>query len=487
MSNVKEILDSMKSATDDDARVIENAYLFAEKAHVGQTRFTGDPYVKHSLQTAKNLAEFGMDRDTIVAGLLHDVLEDGHATAKEIEKEFGRRVFFLVEGVTKLGKLKYQGVERHVESLRKLFIATAQDMRVLIIKLADRLHNMQTLHGHNREDKQKRIALETLEIYAPLADRLGMGRLKGELEDEAFPYLYPQEARRVKELLKERRQANEKYLSKFHRSLQKELAHHGMKNVHVDYRVKRLFSLYKKLVRAKSDIEKIYDITAVRIIVPTIEDCYKALGIIHGAWRPLPGRIKDYIALPKPNGYQSIHTTVFTGDGGIIEIQIRTEEMHKEAEFGIASHLAYKGGMGKPRKKGENLPKNVLWIQQFIDWQKHVSETGEFLENLKMDFFKDRVFVFTPKGDVIDLPEDSTSIDFAYAIHSDIGNHISGVKINGKLVSLDSKLKNGDIVEVTTKKGSHPTSKWMEWAKTTLARKNIRVATHKPAQKTKFK
>lgn len=487
MSNVKEILDAMKSATDEDARIIEKAYAFAEKAHAGQKRFTGDPYVKHSQQTAKNLAQFGMDRETIAAGLLHDVLEDGNITPKELEKEFGKEILFLVEGVTKLGKLKYQGVERHVESLRKLFIATAQDMRVLVIKLADRLHNMQTLHGHDRADKQKRIALETLEIYAPLANRLGMGRLKGELEDEAFPYVYPEEYKQVKNLLKERSRENEKYLEKFRRELQKELAAQGVKNFHTDSRVKRLYSLHKKLARKKGDIEKIYDITTVRIILQTIEDCYKALGIIHSVWRPLPGRIKDYIALPKPNGYQSIHTTVFTGDGGIVEIQIRTEEMHKEAEFGIASHLAYKGEMGKQRKKGEHLPKNVLWIQQLIDWQKHVSETGEFLENLKMDFFKDRVFVFTPMGDVIDLPEDSSAVDFAYAIHSDIGNHISGVKINGKLVSLDSKLKNGDIVEVVTKKGSHPSSKWLEWAKTTLARKNIRAATHKPVPRTKVK
>lgn len=485
MLNVKEILDLMKSPAAGDAAIIERAYAFAEKAHAGQKRFTGAPYVEHSFETAKNLAMFGMDRDTIIAGLLHDVLEDAHISEKELEGEFGKEVLFLVQGVTKLGKLKYRGVERHVESLRKMFIATAQDMRVLVIKLADRLHNIKTLKGHNREDKQKRIALETLEIYAPLADRLGMGKLKGELEDEAFPYVYPEEYKRVRTLLKERRTENDKYLEKFHRSLQKELAEHGMTHFHTDYRVKRLYSLYKKLNRAKGDAEKIYDITAIRIVVSAVEDCYKALGIIHSAWRPLPGRIKDYIALPKPNGYQSIHTTVFTGDGGIIEIQIRTQEMHTEAEYGIASHLAYKGGLGKrQRKKGERLPKNVLWIQQLIEWQKQVSETGEFLENLKMDFFKDRVFVFTPKGDVLDLPEESTSVDFAYAIHSDIGDHMSGAKINGKMISLDTKLKNGDIVEIITKKGSRPTSKWLELSKTTLAKRNIRGAIQKPVHKT---
>ncbi len=474
----------MKSLAPEDGAVIEKAYVVAEKAHEGQKRFTGDPYVKHSFETAKNLAIFGMDRDTIVAGLLHDALEDGNITPQVIEKEFGKEVLFLVQGVTKLGKLKYRGVERHVESLRKMFVATAQDMRVLIIKLADRLHNIKTLYGHERKDKQKRIALETLEIYAPLADRLGMGKLKGELEDEAFPYVYPEDYKEIKDLLKERRKLDEKYLEKFHRSLQKELAAQGMKNVRTDYRVKRLYSLFKKLRRAHENIENIYDITALRIVVPTVEDCYKVLGIIHSAWRPLPGRIKDYIALPKPNGYQSIHTTVFTGDGGIVEIQIRTEEMHKEAKYGIASHLAYKGGLGKPRKKGEKLPKNVLWVQQLIEWQKHVSETGEFLEHLKMDFFKDRVFVFTPKGDVIDLPEESTPVDFAYAVHSDIGNHMSGAKINGKMVGIDTKLKNGDIIEAITKKGGHPTLKWLDSAKTILAKRNIRGAIQKPGHKT---
>lgn len=483
MQNVKEILDLMKSPTNGDGAIIEKAYVFAEKAHEGQKRFTGEPYVKHSFETARNLASFGMDRDTIIAGLLHDVLEDSNITPQALEKEFGKEILFLVQGVTKLGKLKYHGVERHVESLRKMFIATAQDMRVLIIKLADRLHNMNTLHGHDKKDKQKRIALETLEIYAPLADRLGMGKLKGELEDEAFPYVYPEDYKQIKDLLKERRKLDEKYLEKFRRSLQKELAEQGMKNIHTDYRVKRLYSLYKKLRRAHENIENIYDITALRIMVPTIEDCYKALGIIHSAWRPLPGRIKDYIALPKPNGYQSVHTTVFTGDGGIVEIQIRTDEMHKEAKYGIASHLAYKGGLGKPRKKGEMLKKNVLWIEQLIEWQKQVSETGEFLENLKMDFFKDRVFVFTPKGDVIDLPEESTPVDFAYAVHSDVGNHMSGVKINGKMVGIDTKLKNGDIIEIVTKKGGHPTSKWLESAKTILAKRNIRNATQKPIRK----
>lgn len=479
MEKVKQILDSMKTWSEEDAREIERAYEFAARAHEGQVRFTGEPYVTHCVETARSLASFGMNRATVIAGLLHDVLEDGNISPEILGREFGPEVRFLVEGVTKLGKLRYRGIERHVESLRKLFIATAQDMRVLIIKLADRLHNMQTLRGHDRADKQKRIALETLEIYAPLADRLGIGRLKGELEDEAFPYVDPEAHRSVKELLKARRKLSESYLEKFHRSLQKELAAQGMKNFKTDYRVKRTYSLHRKLVQLKGDIEKVYDVIAIRVIVPTVEDCYRTLGIIHGAWRPLPGRIKDYIALPKLNGYQSIHTTVFTGDGGIVEIQVRTADMHREAEYGIASHLGYKEGWGKGRRHGEMLKKSAAWIDRLIEWQKHVSESGEFLEHLRMDFFNDRVFVFTPKGDVIDLPEGSTPVDFAYAIHSDIGNHMAGAKVNGKMVSIEATLKNGDIVEIITKKGSHPTTRWLTVSKTALARKAIRSALQK--------
>lgn len=484
--SVKEIIDKLHNPSERDVALVQKAYQFAERAHATQKRMTGDPYFVHIYATALKLAELHMDPQTVAAGLLHDTLEDANITEEELEKEFGKDVTFLVKGVTKLGTLKYHGVERHVESLRKLFIATAQDVRVLIIKLADRLHNVSTLHGHNRPEKQHRIALETLEIYAPLANRLGMGGIKGELEDHAFPYVYPEEYEKVKELAKQKHKLNQQYVDKVRRSLQKELAKQNIKVVSTDSRVKRLYSLYRKLKKKSMDMEKVYDLVAVRVIVPTIEDCYRVLGIIHSIWTPLPGRIKDYIALPKPNGYQSLHTTIFTGDGGIVELQVRTEWMHKEAEYGIASHMTYKekslfqGFIDRVRGNGGGqLSKKLRWIQQLHDWQKNVHESGEFLEHLKMDFFQDRVFVFTPDGDVIDLPEESTPVDFAFAIHSDIGLHMAGAKINGKMSSLNTPLHNGDIIEIVTKKNSHPSNKWLDYAQTTLARRSIRAAINK--------
>ncbi|PIP04100.1 MAG: hypothetical protein COZ49_01345 [Candidatus Yonathbacteria bacterium CG_4_10_14_3_um_filter_47_65] len=478
MPSVKEITILMKVPTEEDTAIITKAYYFAEQAHEGQKRLTGEPFFYHLFETGKNLAVFGVDARTIVAGLIHDTLEDGKASAEEIEKQFGAEVLFLVEGVTKLGKLKYHGIERHVESLRKLFIATAHDVRVIIIKLADRLHNIQTLSGHTNHEKQKRIALETLEIYAPIAHRLGMGKLRGELEDGAFPFVYPKEYEEVKTLLKQRSKVDEKYLNKVHRSIQKEISKQNIRDkvIRTDRRIKRIYSLYKKLLRYDMDIEKIHDIVALRVIVATIEDCYRILGVIHGMWRPLPGKIKDYIAVPKQNGYQSLHTTVFTGDGGMVEIQIRTEEMHNDAEYGVAAHVLYKDGLFTRIKGGNRnvFKKKPRWVTQLLEWQSKTSRPDEFIETLRVDFFQDRVFVFTPKGDVVDLPDGSGVIDFAYAIHSDIGNHISGVKVNDKFVSLDTKLRTDDIIEIETKKTSRPTAKWLEYAKTTLAKRHIR-------------
>ncbi len=474
--NVKEIIELMKEPSEKDIALISKAYEFAEKAHEGEKRFTGEPYFVHAFETGKNLAIFGMGSSSIAAGLLHDTLEDTNTDKETLEKEFGKEILFLVEGVTKLGTLKYHGLERHVESLRKLFVATAEDVRVLIIKLADRLHNIQTLDGHPQKEKRERIALETLEIFVPLADRLGMWKLKGILEDAAFPHVYPKEYEETKELSKKRNKNHLKSLEKFHRSLIKDLAKHGIKDFSTSYRVKHLYSLYRKLLRYHMDITKIYDITAIRIVVPSIEDCYKVLGIVHGSWKPLPGRIKDYIAFPKPNGYQSIHTTVFTGDGEVVEIQIRTKEMHREAQYGIASHLAYKGGLFDSfSKKTKEVKRRLGWIQELIKWQEQVSENKEFLKELKMDFFKSRVFIFTPKGDVVDLPEDSTPIDFAYAIHSDIGDHVSGAKVNGKMASLKTKLQNGDIVEIINGKNSRPNRKWLDYTKTSMAQRRIRL------------
>src|SRR3989344_5269388 len=340
-TNVKEILDLVGEIKPKERELIEKAYKFAERAHAGQKRMNGDPYFIHVFETAKILAKLGMDTQTIAAGLLHDVLEDTKIKEVEIEKNFNKDIVFLINGVTKLGTLKYRGYQRHVESLRKFFMAMTNDLRVVIIKFADRLHNLRTLQ-FVREDKRKRIALESIEVYAPLANRLGMGKLKGEIEDAAFPYAYPKEYKIVEEILKEKKEPYKKYLTEVSDRLQRELAKNNIKYVDINYRIKHKYSLYKKLQKYDQDIDKIYDIVALRVVMETVEDCYRVLGIIHAIWNPLPGRIKDYIAVPKPNGYRSIHTTIFTGLGGGAEIQIRTKEMHAAAEYGIAANSSYK-------------------------------------------------------------------------------------------------------------------------------------------------
>ncbi len=496
MNDVQEIISLLEDPTDKDKALIQKAADFAKSAHDGEKRKSGEPYFNHCFATAKNIAELRMSATTIAAGFLHDTIEDTTVTAQDIEKNFGGEILSLVEGVTKLGSVRYQGSERYNESLRKLFVAMSQDIRVLIIKLCDRLHNIQTLQYVPKE-KQLRIAKETLEIYAPIAYRLGIKKLQRDLEDLSFAYVYPEDYEKINKILKKKKAEVEENLDKFQKSLKKELAKNGVTNFKMDYRVKSLYSLYKKLQKYKGDIESIYDISALRITVPEIQDCYRVLGIVHSTWRPLPERIKDYIASPKLNGYRSIHTTIFSGDGAIIEVQIRTEEMHQEAEYGIASHISYKEGS---KKKSTNpnllwirkiLPRRYLsdqneenkahkplnttdvpgWIKELVEYQKDAGE--EFVDDIKSDFFEERIFVFTPKGDVIDLPKDSCVVDFAYAIHTDIGDHIAGAKINGKFVSITSVLENGDRVEIETKKSSKPNHKWIEFCKTTMARRRI--------------
>lgn len=468
--DVEKIFELTKNLTKQEEDLIIAAYDFAEKAHEGQLRKSGEPYFNHVFSTAINLAELGAETKTIVAGLLHDVIEDTPITEDDIKKEFGEEILSLVNGVTKLGTVRYKGIERKVENLRRFFVSMAEDLRVLTIKLADRLHNIETLE-HVRPDKQKRIALETLEIYAPLADRLSMGRLKGRLEDAAFKYAYPKEYAEVKKLLLEKKDAKEKYLIEVKDKLTEKIKEAGIKNAKVDYRQKHLYSLWRKLQKYNMDIGKIYDIIAMRVMTETVADCYHILGIIHGEWTPLPNRIKDYIAMPKANGYQSLHTTIFTGTGGIVEIQIRTHEMHEQAENGIAAHFIYK-------EKGsiKNIePKQLEWVNKLQEMNKEEEKEKpeKFLEKIRLNFFKDRVFVFTPKGDIIDLPEGSSVIDFAYAIHTDIGNHAQGSKINGKNVSLGTVLKTHDIVEIQVNKNTNPSSKWLDNAKTSLARREI--------------
>lgn len=490
-----EVLAAMGGAQDADKKLVSEAYRFAEDAHRGQLRFSGDPYFVHTAEVGFLLAEAGLDAKAIAAGLLHDTIEDAGASAEIIAERFGDEVLTLVQGVTKLGALRYRGLERHTESLRKLFAATAKDIRVLIIKLMDRLHNARTLSHVPRDEKRLRIAQETLEIYAPIADRFGMSVLKQELEDAAFPFAYPKEYERVRELVKERKTENEKRLAKVEHDLKRELGEAKLRNFRTEARVKGIYSLFRKLERKDWDITKIYDMRALRVVFPTVADCYTALGIIHGHWRPVPGKIKDYIAFPKPNGYQSIHTTIFTGDGGALEIQLRTEAMHREALLGIASHLTYKelqsGGRRSgldwmlqffPRlkndghKDGQEKTPMPQWVRELAHADHETEESAEYMERLKTDFFSHRVFVFTPRSDVIDLPLGATPIDFAYAVHTDLGNTMSGARVNGKMVSLDTALKNGDMVEIITKTSAKPSLKWEALAKTSLAKKQIRAA-----------
>jgi GTP pyrophosphokinase len=459
---------------EDDKAIITKAFDFSKNAHRTQERNSGEPYFNHLFEVARNLARMNADPVTIAAGLLHDVLEDTDVTEEELTKEFGPEIVFLVQGVTKLGHLKYKGVVRHAESLRKFFIASAHDIRVVIIKLADRLHNISTLE-HVPKDKQQRIAIETLEIYARLADRLGMGSIKSQLEDMAFPYAYPEEFEKVTVLLKDYTSFTEPHLAQVAATLKEELMILEADVTRLDYRVKHLYSLWQKLKQNDYDITKIYDILALRILVPTVSDCYHALGIIHGLYKPLPGRFKDYIALPKPNGYRSLHTTVFDGSGEMVEIQIRTEGMHHEAEYGISSHVYYKEiGKNKDEKTTLKNIKKSDWTKELLEAQKNIESPEDFLKHLHLDFFEKRVFVYTPKGDVIELPEGSSTIDFAYAIHSDIGNHISGAKINGKMVSIDTQLQRGDVVEITHNERQKPNRKWLDMCKTTFAKTHIR-------------
>ena len=505
--DAEKIIGQIRHLTETDKELIERAYKFAEKAHEGHQRYSGEPYMTHIAAVGFKLAAMGMQPQTIAAGLLHDTVEDTAVTTKDIQEAFGDEILFLVDGVTKLASVRYHGTDRHNESLRKLFVATSQDIRVLIIKLADRLHNLETLH-HIPTEKQLRIARETLEIYVPVAHRLGMGKIRKELEDLAFPYVYPEEAQHVREVLKSRAGKTEEILERERKILQKRLVDSGLINFSTSYRVKGLYSLYHKLKRKEWELSSVYDLLAMRIVVDSVEDCYRVLGIIHELWRPLPKRVKDYIAFPKPNGYQSLHTTVTTQNGVIMEIQIRTKRMHQESEFGVASHILYKQpevadkverpsvfaslipSLFRPFKARnaasdqidkvktephhQKIPRWISQIGQVYEESHH--STKNFVEDMHSDFFSNRIFVFTPIGDVVDLPVGATPIDFAYAIHSEVGGHTSSAKVNKKMVQLDTELKNGDIVEIETRKSAHPTPKWLDFTKTSLARRRIRSA-----------
>ncbi len=459
--------------------LVGRAFAFSKKAHEAQARKTGEPYFNHVLATAEILREWKMDDATVAAGLLHDTVEDTGMPLATIKKEFGGDVAFLVDGVTKLGHVKYRGAESKAENFRKMILALSEDLRVIFIKLADRLHNMQTLKALP-PDKQQRIALETDEIYASLAYRLGMHDLSGELQDLAFPYLHPKEYEWL--LLTAKLQYEERlaYLEKMKPEVERLLRKHDIAPVGIEVRAKRYASLYKKLARRDMDIKKIYDLVAMRVIVETVPECYAALGVIQEKWPPIEGRVKDYIAVPKPNGYRSLHTTVAGPEGKTLEVQVRTKEMHDENEYGVAAHWLYDRKRNGEKVSGKELAHGLAWVQQLKDWQeKHYgkSETPEeFLEAMKVNFFTDRIFAVTPRGDAIDLPVGSTPIDFAYHIHSEIGDAATAAKVNGTLMPLDHKLKSGDVVEILTQKGKKPSEDWLRFVKTPAARDHIKSA-----------
>lgn len=450
-----------------DLDIIRLAYDFADNAHKGQTRKNGAPYIVHPLAAAHILADMRIDPLIIAATLLHDVPEDTSVTLEEIEENFGSEIATMVRGITKLGKLKYRGVERYIENLRKMFVAMAEDIRVMIIKFADRLHNLTTLDALPPQ-KQYRIALESLEIYAPIANRLGMGEIKGILEDLSFKYVHPKEFEHVQKIRDEKMSGKEKFLKQIQDDTQTELENANISVISIHGRNKRLYSLYKKLSRKEDDIAQIYDLVAIRVIVNSIADCYAALGIIHKRWRPLKGRIKDYISQPKPNGYQSLHTTIFADNGEIVEFQIRTLEMHEEAEFGVAAHWHYdEHGSRRPAK-------DIRWVKELAEIQKDILNKLSDLEEIKVDFLQNRIFIFTPKGDVIDLPEGATPVDFAYHIHTEVGNKCNGVRINEQMASLDTELKNGDVIEIITDKNRKgPSRDWLKFVKTHTAKSHI--------------
>ena len=453
-----------------DLGLIVKAHNFAQSAHAGQTRNSGENFFVHPLNVAMILADLNMDTATIIAGLLHDVIEDTEITYDTIAEEFGVEIADLVEGVTKLKKLQYKTKqENQAENLRKMVLAMANDIRVIIVKLADRLHNMRTLE-YMSDEKRKEKALETLEIYAPLAHRLGISKIKWELEDLSLRYLDPENYYDLVERVSKRRQEREAYVKNIIETLSKKLDEVKIK-YDISGRPKNFYSIYKKMVHQGKAFEQIFDLTAIRVIVDNIKDCYEVLGIVHNLWKPLPGRFKDYIAMPKPNMYQSIHTTVIGLKGEIFEVQIRTWEMHRTAEYGIAAHWKYKEGSSK----SDNFDDKLTWLRQLLEWQSDLNDPKDFMETLKIDFFTDEVFVFTPKGDVINLPDGSTPIDFAYRVHTEVGNKCVGAKVDGRIVPLNYKLKNGNIVEVITSANSNgPSRDWIKIVKSTQAKSKIR-------------
>jgi guanosine-3',5'-bis(diphosphate) 3'-pyrophosphohydrolase len=452
----------------DDLSIVKNAYDFSLKHHEGQTRASGEPYLVHPLEVALVLAEMKMDPVAVAAGLLHDSVEDTSVTIVDIRKDFGEQVAHIVEGVTKISKIDFvTREEQQAENLRKMMLAMVDDIRVVLIKLADRLHNMRTLE-HLPPDRQHKIAEETLEIYAPIAHRLGMGKIRGELEDLGFRFLDPGGFEQVEKAVNARRKQGEAFLGKMQQIIGDKLKEAGIQ-ARVENRIKRLSSIHKKLQRQRIAVDQVYDLFAMRVITRSLQDCYAVLGIIHNLWRPVPGRIKDFIAMPRPNFYQSLHTSVITEDGTPFEIQIRTEEMHKMAEEGIAAHWKYKDGPVSAQDE-----QRLAWLRQVVEWQRDVSDPNEFLSALKVDLYPEEVYTFTPKGKVVVLPRDATPVDFAYTIHTEVGHTCVGAKVNGRMVPLRHKLHSGDIVEILTQTGHKPSRDWLALVKSSRSRNKIK-------------
>lgn len=469
-ANLEELLQLIKAYNPKaDFAVIEDAYEYAEKAHREQKRYSGEPFIVHPLEVAKILAELELDQETIVAGLLHDVVEDTGINLEAIKERFGAEVSLLVDGTTKLGKLEYVSkVDRQVENLRKMFMAMAKDIRVILIKLADRLHNLRTLKYHHAP-KQLEIANETLDVFAPIAHRLGIYRIKWEMEDLAFRFKDPEKYFELVDKIAKTRGKREEYIHAVISMLTEKLEAMGI-DADIEGRPKHLYSIWEKMQEQQKDVNEIYDVTAVRVMVDSVRDCYAALGIVHTLWTPIPGRFKDFVAMPKSNMYQSIHTSVIGPQGEPFEIQIRTREMHRTAEYGIAAHWRYKEG----GRSDSEFDKKLAWLRQLLEWQHDLMDAREFMESLKIDLFADSVFVFSPKGDVVELPAGSVPLDFAYRIHTDVGHRCIGAKVNGRIVPLEYKLKNGDILVIMTSKSSVPKRDWLNIVKTSHAKTKIR-------------
>jgi GTP pyrophosphokinase len=469
VTKFRELLRTMRAnRPGDDLELVRKAYEFSQKNHAGQSRASGEPYLVHPLGVAQVLAEMKMDAVAISAGLLHDSVEDTSVTIVDIRKEFGEQVAHIVEGVTKISQIDFATrEEQQAENLRKMMLAMVDDIRVVLIKLADRLHNMRTLE-HLPVERQQKIAKETLEIYGPIAHRLGMGKIRGELEDLGFRYLDPMTHQQVHDAVEARRKQGEQFLARVEQTLRDKLKEAAI-TAEVESRIKRLFSIHKKLVRQKISVDQVYDLYAMRVITKSLQDCYAVLGIVHNVWRPVPGRIKDFIAMPRPNFYQSLHTSVITEDGTPFEVQIRTEEMHRMAEEGIAAHWKYKDGPVSAQDE-----QRLAWLRQVVEWQRDVSDPTEFLSTLKIDLYPEEVYTFTPKGKVVVLPRESTPIDFAYTIHTEVGHSCVGAKVNGRMVPLRHKLHSGDIVEIMTQPGHKPSRDWLAAVKSSRARNKIK-------------